>query len=167
MARVLFISEQYIKDNTQMNNLVQWELVKAKANTVQDAYIQDILGSNFYEHIQDKVIAGTTNADENRLLNLIRPALAYRVLAQSLPFIHYQIKNKGVMTQRGDYSDPAGLEEIRYLKTDLEKEADFYSQRITNFLCENASLFPEYRTNNSTDIHPNRSSNDDIGLAFY
>jgi hypothetical protein len=167
MAITLFITESYLKDNTQLNDLVQWDLIKGKANTIQDSYIQDILGSNYYVHLQNGYLAQTLNPDESQLVALIRPALAYRVLAQSLPFIHYQIKNKGVQTQRGDYSDPAGLEEIRYLKTDLEKEADFYEKRITNYLCENARLFPEYRLNNSTDIKPNRTSNDDIGLAFY
>lgn len=167
MAQTLLVSEDYIKRFTPIGELVQWTEIEPKLHVTQDSYIADILGSNFYLHIQGAYQAQTLTPAEIELVSRIRPALGFRVAAKTLPFIHYQIKNKGVQTQRGDYSEPVALEEIRYLKDDLDKDADYYTKRIENYLCENRTLFPEYITNNTTDIVPHRSGNEDNGLVFW
>ena len=166
MAATLFISEAYIKAFTPIGDLVEWKELKSSTELTQDSYIQDILGTNFYVYLQGKYAAQTLNANEIELVNRLKPALAYRVASEALPFINYQIKNKGVLTQSGDYSANADLDAMKYLKNELSNRAEFYAKRLSTYLCENSSLFPEYTTNNSDDMSPKKGGYDS-GLAFW
>lgn len=164
MPLILFTSEAYIKAYTPIGDNVDWSEIKSSAELTQDSYIQDILGTNFYNYIQTKYAAQTLTTDEQTLMNYIKPALAYRIAEQSLPWISYQVKNKGVMQQRGDYADATDLTGIKYLRNELSNRAEFYATRLTNYLGEFGSLFPDYITNNSTDMPPNPGSYDNCDL---
>lgn len=166
MALVLFTSHQYITAYTPIGDLVAWDEIEPTVNLVQDSWIQDILGTNFYNYLQAQYQAQALTADEITLMNYIKPTQAYRVAEQALPFINYQIKNKGVMTQNGDYSDSTDLSGIKYLRNELANRAEFYAKRLSNYLCDNASLFPEYITDNGTDMKPNKAGYDS-DLAFW
>lgn len=167
MALILFVSEPYIKQYTPIGNLVQWDEIEPTTHLVQDSFIQDILGTNFYNHLQNAYSGQTLTNNEIELMNRIKPALAYRVAEQSLTFINFQIKNKGVMTQNGDYSTSADLDQFKYVRSELTNRAEFYTKRLSKYLCENSSLFPEYITDNNSDMKPNKSGYDGGGLAFW
>jgi hypothetical protein len=167
MNEALFISEEYLKEYTPIGELVQWSEVSSTAWIVQSSFVQDVLGTNFYKYLMNVYYLQTLSTDEIALMNYIKPALAYRVADKTLPFIHFQIKNKGVQTQRGDYSDPAELEVIRYLREELSSSAEFHFKRLSEYLCENSSLYPGYVTNNSDMMPPKPSSGYDCGLSFY
>lgn len=166
MALILFVSESYIKAYTPIGSLVEWVEIEPTAHLAQDSYIQDVLGSNFYVYLQQVYSAQTMNADEITLMNYIKPALAHRVAEQVAPFINYQFKNKGLMSQSGDYAQSVDLDTMKYVRQELANRAGFYITRLSNYLCENAGLFPQYQSNNSTDMLPN-SNGYDCGLAFY
>lgn len=166
MSQVLFTSEQYIKTYTPVGDLVSWDELKPTVELTQDSFMQDILGTNFYNHLQTAYANQTLNTNEIALMNRIKPAQAYRVAEQALPFINYQIKNKGVMTQSGDYADSTDLTGIKYLRNELANRAEFYTKRLSVYLCENSSLFPEYTNDNSDDMNPH-SAGYDSELAFW
>ena len=154
MAIALFVSEQYIKAYTPVGGLVEWSEIEPSLHLAQDAFIQDQLGSNFYDYLQTQFAAQTLTPDEIILVARIKPSLAYRVAAEMLPFLYAQIKNKGVMTQRGDYADPIDLQTLKYLRNELANSAEFYAVRLTSYLRDNRNLFPQYIANNSTDMLP-------------
>ena len=165
MAFTLFVSEEYLKKYTPLGGLVEWTEIEPSVHIAQDSFILDILGTNFYDHIQLAYSGQTLIVDEIQLMNRIKPALAYRVADQSITFIHYQIKNKGVQSQSGDYSQPVGLEEFKYLRNELRNRAEFYSKRLSNYLCENRDLFVQYTVDNTTDMKPKSSGYDHGGLS--
>jgi len=160
MIITIFTSEAYIKKYTPVGELVDWAQLSPTVNIVQETYIQDILGTNFYDYIQTKYLNQTLNSSETDLVNLIKPAQAYRVAEQALPFINYQINSKGLMSQSGDYSQSTDLTGVKYLRGVLYSRADFFAKRLSNFLCENSALFPEYIADNSTDMSPHSSKYD-------
>ena len=164
----LFIDEQYLKDKTPIGGLVEWSTLESTVATSQDVYIQDILGTNFYNHLLGVYIAGTQNANETTLLSKIRVALAFRTAEQVAPFINFDITNKGIMTESGDYAQSTDLDGVRYIRTELKNRAEFYETRITAYLRENNTLFPQYITDNSTDMSPSTDANYNFGgLEFW
>ena len=167
MASILFTSEAYIKKFTPIGELVDWSDIEPTVHLTQDSYIQDVLGTNFYNYLQGVYSAQTLNADEITLMNHIKPALGHRVAEQAAPFINYQIKNKGIMTQNGDYSDAVDLDNLKYVRNELKNRAEFYTKRLSNYLCDNKDLFPEYKNDNDTDMTPNKGGYNDQGLAFW
>lgn len=162
-----FITESYLRSNTPLNQNLDINDIVNNIDPAQDMYIQPILGQNFYNALLVSYSAQTLTADETTLVMHIKPALAYRAAEMSLPFIQYQIKNKGPQVQSGDFSSPVDQTQLNYLRNELKNRAEFYEQRLINYLCDNSSLFPAYTTNNSTDISPSSASAYDSGFALY
>tara|TARA_R110002167_G_scaffold241312_2_gene446640 strand:- start:94 stop:597 length:504 start_codon:yes stop_codon:yes gene_type:complete len=166
MTNTLFISDAYIKQFTPVGGLVEWSDLEPSVRSTQDSYIQDILGSNFYNYIVSQYEAQALTADEIILMEHIKPALAHRGAEQALVVVHYQIKNKGVMTQSGDYAAAIELDEFKYLRNELANRAEFYEKRLSVYLCDNRLLFPQYITDNTDDMKPHAGGYNNCGLSF-
>ena len=165
---ILFISETYIRENTPLNQNLDIKDIVNNIPSAQDMYIQPILGSNFYDYLLGVYSAQTLTSDEQTLVMLIKPALAYRSAEMSLPFVQYQIKNKGPQSQFGDNSNQVEMTQLSYLRNELKNRAEFYDTRLKKYLCDNGSKFPQYTTNNNVDILPEKgASGYDSGFATY
>lgn len=157
MASILFIGEQYLKEKTVLSNNIDINLIVPNIEYSQDAYIQPLLGSKFYNSLQESYSAETLSSDEITLMNLIKPALAYRSAEASLPFINLQIRNKGINKLNSENAVQADLSEMKYLRDTLKSRAEFYESKIQDYLIKNGTLFPNY-INPDTPIQPNQGS---------
>ena len=166
MAIILLIGEQYLKEKTPLSNNIDIELLKSNIEFAQDSSIQDILGTNLYNDIQVKYSAQTLSSIEIDLVNLIKPTLAYRSAEQSMPFINAQIRNKGINQLNSENATQADIGYMRYLREELRSRAEFLSQRVIKFLCNNSDSFPLYTTSNE-DIEPSKKDGyTDFDLYF-
>lgn len=157
MAIILLIGEQYLKEKTPLSNNIDIELLKSNIEYAQDAFVQDLLGTNEYVDIQTKYSGQTLNSIETELVNLIKPMLAYRAAEQSMPFIQTQIRAKGLNQLNSENANQADIVYMRYLREELRNRAEFLAQRVKNFLCTNKISFPLY-TDPNTDISPTKES---------
>ena len=153
MSLIKFITETEIKEKSPISNNVDIKLISDSVEYAQDAYIQDILGTNLYVDIQTKFSASTLSTIEQQLVDLIKPALIYRSIEQALPFMQSQIVNKGIVLKNSENSIQADLTHMKYLREELRGRTQFLSERIIKFLCNNKSSFPLYEDNND-DINP-------------
>lgn len=169
MALINLISEAYIRENTVFSKNLDTKDIANNIGISQDMFLEPILGSTFYDEIQTKYSAQTLNANETALVLEIKPFLAYKAAVISLPFIHYQIKNKGIQTQSGDNSSPADNSVMFYLKKELENRAEWYNKRLERYLYLNQTLFPTYQSQTGNqDITADKSSSTyDSGFATY
>ena len=94
MANVLFISEARLKsltaihDNVEPNDLMPFVL------QAQDIYVQDVLGTKFYNSLKTAVSGTTLTTEEEALINdYISPALANYSLYLAIPTLNYKFKN--------------------------------------------------------------------------
>jgi|ERR1043165_4596735 hypothetical protein len=165
MALIYFIGEQYLKDKTVLSNNIDIELITPNIEYSQDSHIQPLLGSKFYNSLQLSYSAQTLNNYEVELVNLIKPALAYRSAEASLPFINLQIRNKGINKLNSENAVQADLADMKYLRDTLQSRSEFYEKRIQDYLCLNGNHFPDY-TNPDSPIAPNQSSVFDCDLYF-
>lgn len=157
MATVLFISEEYIRENTVFNLNVDTKDITQSAYVAQDLHIQPILGTTFYNELELAYSAQTLDANQTELMMFIKPALSYHAAAMTLPFLAYNIKNKGPQVQFGDNSSNVDNSTFHFLRKEIENRAEFYTQRLIAYLCQNANLFPTYQSsqNTGTDMAPN------------
>ena len=144
MATILFIGEQYLKDKTVLSNNIDIELITPNIEYAQDAYIQNILGSKFYNSLQLAYSAQTLTVDETTLVALIKPALAYRATEVALPFINIQIRNKGLNKLNSENATQADFSEMKALRDTLKSRSEYYEQCIQEYLCVNGNLFSDY-----------------------
>lgn len=158
MASILFIGEQYLKDKTVLSNNIDIELITPNIEYSQDSHIQPILGSKFYNSLQLSYSAQTLNSYETELVALIKPALAYRSAEASLPFINLQIRNKGINKMNSENAVQADLSDMKYLRETLQSRAEFYENRIQDYLLKNGNEFADYINPDSPIAPDNRSA---------
>ena len=148
---VLWMTETYFKENSILNDNVDWKVVQPIMIMVQDHYIQPILGTDLFDEIADQINTSTTTSANQTLLNLyIRKCIIYYVLSELAPALKYRYHNKGVMVRNSENSQPATLEEIQFEINRWKQKAEWQAQRVTDFLCENNTTYPLYYNGNTT-----------------
>lgn len=160
MNKTYFISCEYLKENSTINNNVDNNLLNNAIWEAQSIHIQQQTGTKLYKKIVELIESGeitfTQYKDYKELLDdYIRPCCVYWAWYESIPYISFKIVNKGVELQSSDYSNNTAMEQMEYLRDDIRNKAEFYSQRLTDYLCTNKSKYPELLQNNKTDeLHP-------------
>ena len=158
---VLWMTEDYFKDHSILNENVDWTLVQPIMIMVQDRYIQSILGTNLFDEIADEIQAVNVSANNETLLNLyVRKCIIWYVLSELAPILKYRFQNKGVMVRNSENSQPANLEEIQDVAARFKNNAEWYGERITDYLKENSDTYINYYNGTITgdDILPNSTN---------
>jgi len=158
MAEALLITRKDVVKFTAMNGNVDTDKFIQYIKIAQDKHIENYLGSDLLNAIQNKITDSALNGDYLTLVNdWIKPCLIHWAMVEYLPFAAYNIANKGVFKHTSENSQNASKEEVDYL---LEKErntAQYYTERLIDHLSFNAgSKYPEYYTNNNEDVSPDK-----------
>ena len=152
---VLLISEIKLKAFTNINKNVDMDVLKAEVQIAQDIDLQTILGSKFYHHLLDQVSAtgNTFNADELVLINdFVQPYLIQTAYFNALPHLYARTMNNGVTVGQMENDQSVDIETMKYLRSVQKQRADFYSQRLIDYLLtgRGQNKFPDY--NNASTI---------------
>jgi hypothetical protein len=118
--------------------------------------IQPILGTTFYNYLLTQYNAQALLPDEIDLVEFIQPVIAWRSAEDAVFGLTYQLKNKGLQTQSGDYSASVSRNEVAFGMEHYAQKASFFEQRLIRWLLTNRALFPLFMstTNMDTDLRP-------------
>lgn len=145
-TQVKFVSTDFIKKNTVVEMNVDDSKITPIIFKVQRVYLQQILGSSFYDHLSDAVANGTLTAKEESLIrDYIQTLITEYVLYELYPFLNYKSTNKAISKESSEFSTPADLDEIKYLRSNVKDMAEFFAKRLTTYLCDHQEDFPEYQ----------------------
>ena len=150
MVTFNLITEAYFRSIVTFNTNVDAQDISTNIPMAMDMFLEPILGSSYYDYIQTVYSAQTLTANETVLMNYIKPLLAWKTAVLTLPFLSFNIKNKGIQTQKGDFSDSVEKETMFYIKKELNDRAEWYHARLEKYLYLNATLFPTYQVQAST-----------------
>lgn len=149
---VYFVTPEYILDRTPIEKNVDQDKIVPFIIVAQDIHIQSILGSRFYDHLKDGISGGTLNNDETSLIrNYIQPAVAFWTFYESYISLNYKTTNKAVSKERSEYSDPLTLDELKYSRSAIRTNAEYYSKRLQKFMIDYNYLFPLYNQSTGKD----------------
>lgn len=161
MADGLFISENYIKENTLIDGNVDAKYIKITIADAQRLHILPILGTGLYNEISGQITAGTLTALNRTLLrDYIQDALKYWVVYEGIDLFTYKVTNKSIVKKDSDNSESISESEgIRLMDRNRDK-AEYFSERITKYLIENETDYPLYT--NAGDgydtVHPKKNN---------
>ena len=141
---IYFITEQYLKINTPITANVDIIEILPLVKNAAIMWSAHTLGTYFFEDLLAKYNAMTLNSDETYLVELMQPSIAWRTCSDAVLELSYQLKNKGVQTQSGDFSAAAELKAVQYLSETYGKKAEFYENRMWQYLRKNKALFPAF-----------------------
>ena len=147
MNEILLISEKTLKENSVINNNVDGMYVLPAIEYAMDAGLQPIIGTKLYNRLMDMVEDGTieNNNDYKYLLDeYVTPYLINKVTADIQIPLAYKVRNQGVVQQTGENTYVPSLKDLQYVIQNYENKANFYSNRLSDFLKANRKKYPEY-----------------------
>jgi len=159
MSYVLFISEARLKKLTAVHANVEPDELTPFVQQAQDIYIQEILGTYFYNSLKDKVTGDTVTGYYQTLLDdYIAPTLANYAVYLAFPSLNYKIKNKAVMNPTSEESNATDLTSLKYVRGSIQDTAQFYAERTREYLRDNQEYFPEYLNPGVEGMMPNKNN---------
>lgn len=169
MTKILLVSEDYIKTNTNLNENVWGEYLLPAIREAQDISLQQILGSCLYKSLISKVddgsIANSENTAYKELLDeYVQEYLMYQVMTDLTPIIGVKLANLGVMVSNDEHVNNITESERDRIKQHYQYRADFYGRRLQEFLLGNKGLFSELDECACQNIKNNLSSAASTGL---
>lgn len=142
---VIFISEQALKDSSIINENVDMKVLLPTIKLAQEKYILPIIGTALYNELKTQITAATlTVLNETLLDDYIQPCLIWWIMAEAPMPLTYKFMNKSVATRSSENASPASLNDLLKLEERFKNNAEWYSQRLTNYLLENSAQYPLY-----------------------
>jgi hypothetical protein len=163
MSYVLLISEQKLKDSTAINLNVDVNILLPYVLQAQTLYIEPKLGTQLYEHIKGLIQAGTIGdagnvAYKTLLDDYISFVLVNYSFYHAIPFLRFKIENGNIYSKTSETGTALTTEESQSLREEISNTAQYYTERLIEYIRNNTSDFPEYSTNSGADISPNKNA---------
>jgi hypothetical protein len=157
MYNLYFVTETEIKTMTNVGRSVDTTQIIQYSRTSSDMWVRSILGTYFYNHLlgiyNGLVSPSVFTTDEQNLVdNFIVPAVAWRTAAEVVVSATYQLRNKGLQKNLGDYSTHPDFNEAGFMAQHTEQKAQFYENRLLQYLEKNGKAqFPEFASDLNND----------------
>lgn len=150
---VYFVTEQWLKTNTPITQNVDVTSITPWLRVNAENWTRKIIGTHFFNDLLTKYNAQTLSADEITLVELMKPAIAWRAASDAAFGLSFQLKNKGLQTERGDYSDAAALNEVQFTMQHYADKAGIYEGAIYDYLAkkEYSDLYSAYNSTLNDD----------------
>ena len=159
MGKVKFISIDYFKQNTVVEYNVDDDKIVPLIYKAQTVYLQQTLGTNLLNHLYDQVRNNTlTPLEEELIRDYIQNMLVEYTLYLLIPQINYNLTNKSVAQKSGDNETPSSLADIKYLRNEVLNMAQFYDERIVQFLKDYRTDFPLWRHRSDNNVNPSKNT---------
>ena len=151
-----FITENYLKTNTPITANVDVTDVTPYIATQAQLRVMPILGTTFFNYMLEVYNDQTATNDEETLIKFIQPIVAWRSAEDAVFGLTYQLKNKGLQLQSGDFSSSVSQREVAFGMEHYAQKAAFFEQRLIRYLIKNRNLYPEFISleNRDTDLRP-------------
>ena len=149
MAYVLFISEEKLKDSTAINLNVDVNLLLPYVRQAQKLYVETKLGTKLNQKLKDLIVAGTISSGGNAayktlLDDYIGDMLPNWAFYHAIPFLRFKIENGNIYSKTSETGTALSTEEAQHLREEVRNTAEYYTERMVEYICNNNSSFPEY-----------------------
>ena len=163
MSYVLFISEAKLKDSTAINLNVDVELLLPYVRQAQKLYVETKLGTDLNNKLKDLITTGTVGAVGNEayktlLDDYIGDMLPNWALYNCIPYLRFKVENGNIYSKTSETGNALSTEEAQHLREEVRNTAEYYTERMIDYICNNTSSFPEYSTNTGADVDPDRNA---------
>lgn len=157
---ILFVDATYIKERSTLMTNIDDDFITPNIFTSQDIHIQTILGSTLYEDMLNNFVTSAQTFSSAKYVtlndNYIQPCLMFYTLYESMDDLYAKITNKSILVQNSENSTPITETYLSKRKDDFLNKAEYYSQRLTNYLLKYQTTYDKYLniTGDETTITP-------------
>jgi len=156
IQHTLYISSTRLKKDTALGGSVDDNLIMPYILLAQDMNILPILGTDLDAKLKTEIQAGTlANQYKTLVETYIQPALVQFAFSTLAPYLRLRFSNNSVVVMGAtEQSSSATYDDIKPLMDTATDAAEFYRQRMIDYLRNNSSSFPEYTSNSGSDLDP-------------
>jgi hypothetical protein len=163
MSYVLLISEQKLKDSTAINLNVDVNILLPYVLQAQTLYIEPKLGTQLYEHIKGLIQAGTIGdagnvAYKTLLDDYISFVLVNYSFYHAIPYLRFKVENGNIYSKTSETGTALSTEESQSLREEISNTAQYYTERLIEYIRNNIGDYPEYSTNSGADVNPDKNA---------
>lgn len=169
----LFVTEDRLKSYTGIEENVDPAILYPFVIQAQDLYVQQTLGTKLYNKMKQlvdaKVINGTAIPTDYKTLldDYIIPMVIHYSYWLALPHIKWKTSNKGLLSGTSEVGESVPLEEVQYLRNSIKDTAQFYNERLRDYLKAYQELYIEYQSYTNKDgMAPKRGTSYYTGLVI-
>lgn len=165
---IYFVTEAYLKSKTPITQNVAAGDVMVYIEPCAKGWMQNILGTYFFNDLVTKFNAQTLSADEETLVDKIKPAIAWRAASDCALGLTYQLKNKGLQKQSGDNSEAVEKDEVTFVMHHYTQKAEFYESMVRKYLNIYKDLYPAFTSqlNKDSELAPQSDDNFNTDIMF-
>lgn len=163
MTTTFIISEEKLREFTDINDNLDSKLIKNGVREAQDIYLQRLTGTSLYEQILLKIDTNTLTGNYQLLVDdFIQPFLIYAAYWELLDAVYTRPRNNGLLQPTGgENSEKADGTWYNRKRQAVENKREYYAERLTNYLIQNQNDFPELNDNG-----PFWKQNPDYGTQY-
>ena len=156
IQHTLYISSTRLKKDTALGGSVDDNLIMPYILLAQDMNILPILGTDLDAKLKTEIQGGTLANEYKTLVETyIQPALVQFAFSTLAPYLRLRFSNNSVVVMGAtEQSSSATYDDIKPLMDTATDAAEFYRQRMIDYLRNNSSSFPEYTSNSGADLDP-------------
>lgn len=153
MAKVYFLSEEALKDNSILNGNIDIKYLQPTIWDAQEFYVLPALGTKLYNELKTQITASTLTSDNITLLkDYVQPYLIQCLKIELPPILLYKFQNKNIGTKSSEDSTPISMDEMVYLVDIARDKAATLARRMRLFLLANPTLYPSYLNQDSAKV---------------
>lgn len=159
MNNILLISEKTIKENSLVSNNVDGKYIQNAIRTAQDLSLQPIIGSKLFKRLCAGIEANDLTELETELIkDYIQPVLLNSVMSDLVLQLSYKFRNMGTVQTTDTNIILPSLKDLQYIREDYNLKAQFYMNRLSDFLIANCNKFKEYPGCGCGEIKANKTA---------
>lgn len=162
MAYTYLISTGEFKELTGWSWQLDANWINAQMRTAQDLYIEPLLTEDLYDELVSEKSTNTLTTANQDLLDVVKPALAWRIAQDSVMAQSARVANIGVASNSGQ--NESASDQWANLRIDYQSKAESYSKRVVDFLDKNHDDYPLWPYSNCNTI--TGGSGGDTGIAY-
>lgn len=146
---VYFITTSYIKRyySGYLDQNIDDDALNSFILIAQNVRIQSVLGYELYMRFINDINTYQEPQGQQYVFlmnNYIQPAVALWTIYEAAPNLGFKITNKAVSQKSSEYGQPSSRQDIEYIRQQISNNAQFYSQRIREYITNYPNDFPEY-----------------------
>lgn len=154
-AETLLINAAYVKKYTTVNGSVDDNFIHQAITLAQDKSVEPYLGTDLMNKLKSDVSGSGTSGNYSILLfNYVQRAVCWWTVVELMHNLAYKIDNGTLVQRTSEDATPVPDSVMKDVKGRAEANARFYTQKLVDYLCDNSSLFPEYKTNTGNERSP-------------
>ena len=164
MTDILLITEQSIKNITNISDNMAGKLLLTAIRESQEINLREILGDALLDELKRQVAENDVRETYNHLILQCQYFLAYQSCANICMITSVKIDNSGLQRVSDEKMEPLPVSEVNQIHDYYQQKADFYCERLQHYLLQHKEDYPQLNARQCNSINANLYSSATCGI---